>query len=303
MVAVKVLISLLPSEFCLNSEHVKSHLQKYRIHMERSKEEFLEYFRQYLKPLLLRCEGRQFNTNYVISSMKNNDLSNNLLSGLDMNTLNRSSSSRNFINNSSGFGSSLSYDTGDYTNRFDNSGSVDLDNGSYITNGNIGYSKDELSDSGGYSHLDNNNSNYNNTNNNNSNNNNNNDVSSYCDSNNNDNNNNSNNDNNDNNNSNGYIEEPLNNSAVHVQSLPRSGSVQSVQSVVTTSTLGSPREHSTNINNNSNTATYPNTNTCLDSDAATNNNTIASFGSMDTNALFLEFNRLQREADLIFQSK
>ncbi|KAJ1410377.1 hypothetical protein B484DRAFT_189163 [Ochromonadaceae sp. CCMP2298] len=38
----------MPEYTGLNTEHIKSHLQKYRIHRERSKEEFLEFFEQYM---------------------------------------------------------------------------------------------------------------------------------------------------------------------------------------------------------------------------------------------------------------
>lgn len=45
----KLLISLMPQFSGLNTEHIKSHLQKYRIHHERSKEEFLSFYNNYLK--------------------------------------------------------------------------------------------------------------------------------------------------------------------------------------------------------------------------------------------------------------
>mmetsp|Transcript_17490 Transcript_17490/g.29313 ORF Transcript_17490/g.29313 Transcript_17490/m.29313 type:complete len:247 (+) Transcript_17490:39-779(+) len=42
----KVLMPLMPEFPDLNTEHIKSHLQKYRIHRQRSKEEFVEFFKQ-----------------------------------------------------------------------------------------------------------------------------------------------------------------------------------------------------------------------------------------------------------------
>lgn len=40
----KILMSLMPEYSSLTTEHIKSHLQKYRIHMSRSKEEFLQFY-------------------------------------------------------------------------------------------------------------------------------------------------------------------------------------------------------------------------------------------------------------------
>lgn len=45
----KVIIPLMPTVAGLNTEHIKSHLQKYRIHKPRSKEEFLAFYERYLK--------------------------------------------------------------------------------------------------------------------------------------------------------------------------------------------------------------------------------------------------------------
>jgi SHAQKYF class myb-like DNA-binding protein len=40
----KTIIPLLPNESAVNKEHIKSHLQKYRIHHQRSREEFMVYY-------------------------------------------------------------------------------------------------------------------------------------------------------------------------------------------------------------------------------------------------------------------
>lgn len=45
----KVIMPLMPSNDELSTEHIKSHLQKYRIHHQRSKEEFKEFFERYIR--------------------------------------------------------------------------------------------------------------------------------------------------------------------------------------------------------------------------------------------------------------
>ncbi|KAG5186997.1 hypothetical protein JKP88DRAFT_308270 [Tribonema minus] len=45
----KVLMKLMPNTEKLTTEHIKSHLQKYRLHYARSKDEFLEFFELRLK--------------------------------------------------------------------------------------------------------------------------------------------------------------------------------------------------------------------------------------------------------------
>mmetsp|Transcript_2589 Transcript_2589/g.4114 ORF Transcript_2589/g.4114 Transcript_2589/m.4114 type:complete len:245 (-) Transcript_2589:269-1003(-) len=45
----KVLMQLMPLTNSLTTEHIKSHLQKYRLHYTRSKEEFLQYYDSHLK--------------------------------------------------------------------------------------------------------------------------------------------------------------------------------------------------------------------------------------------------------------
>mmetsp|Transcript_23165 Transcript_23165/g.33963 ORF Transcript_23165/g.33963 Transcript_23165/m.33963 type:complete len:239 (-) Transcript_23165:360-1076(-) len=45
----KALIGLMPETPDLTREHIKSHLQKYRIQTDRSREQFLEYFEKYMK--------------------------------------------------------------------------------------------------------------------------------------------------------------------------------------------------------------------------------------------------------------
>lgn len=39
----------MPADTNLSTEHIKSHLQKYRIHRQRSKDEFLEFFNNFMK--------------------------------------------------------------------------------------------------------------------------------------------------------------------------------------------------------------------------------------------------------------
>jgi len=52
----KVLMSLMPLYTNLHSEHLKSHLQKYRIHHERSKDEFLAFYNEYMKDIFQQWE-------------------------------------------------------------------------------------------------------------------------------------------------------------------------------------------------------------------------------------------------------
>ena len=42
-------MNLMPAYDTLTTEHIKSHLQKYRIHNERSKTEFLDYYNKYFR--------------------------------------------------------------------------------------------------------------------------------------------------------------------------------------------------------------------------------------------------------------
>ena len=55
----KVLMSLMPLFTNLHSEHLKSHLQKYRIHHERSKDEFLAFYNEFMKDDFLAWEERK----------------------------------------------------------------------------------------------------------------------------------------------------------------------------------------------------------------------------------------------------
>jgi SHAQKYF class myb-like DNA-binding protein len=45
----KILMPLMPHDTTLSTEHIKSHLQKYRIHHQRSKEEFLTFYDSYMQ--------------------------------------------------------------------------------------------------------------------------------------------------------------------------------------------------------------------------------------------------------------
>ncbi|RYG99142.1 hypothetical protein EON65_50580 [archaeon] len=45
----KLILPLLPPTTELNTEHIKSHLQKYRVHKERSKEEFVAFYTEHIK--------------------------------------------------------------------------------------------------------------------------------------------------------------------------------------------------------------------------------------------------------------
>jgi hypothetical protein len=55
----KVLMSLMPLFTNLHSEHLKSHLQKYRIHHERSKDEFLAFYNEFMRDDFQTWEERK----------------------------------------------------------------------------------------------------------------------------------------------------------------------------------------------------------------------------------------------------
>eukprot|EP01038_Epipyxis_sp_PR26KG_P014170 gene14170-19012_t len=55
----KLIMALMPQCSELNTEHIKSHLQKYRIHNERSREEFILFYNTYMKESLEEWENRQ----------------------------------------------------------------------------------------------------------------------------------------------------------------------------------------------------------------------------------------------------
>jgi SHAQKYF class myb-like DNA-binding protein len=55
----KVLMPLMPQDSSLNTEHIKSHLQKYRIHKPRSREEFQKFYDTYLKDSFRTWELRR----------------------------------------------------------------------------------------------------------------------------------------------------------------------------------------------------------------------------------------------------
>merc|ERR1712146_454809 len=48
----KVLLELMPKDAGLNTEHLKSHLQKYRTNRERSRQEFRLYHEDFIKKVL-----------------------------------------------------------------------------------------------------------------------------------------------------------------------------------------------------------------------------------------------------------
>jgi SHAQKYF class myb-like DNA-binding protein len=57
----KVLMDLMPMTDTLTTEHIKSHLQKYRLHGQRSKEEFVEYYNGYMRgPFASFCARREW---------------------------------------------------------------------------------------------------------------------------------------------------------------------------------------------------------------------------------------------------
>eukprot|EP01041_Mallomonas_annulata_P002481 gene2481-4827_t len=55
----KILMQLMPEYESLTTEHIKSHLQKYRIHGDRSKEEFLQYYEENMRDLFQQFESNK----------------------------------------------------------------------------------------------------------------------------------------------------------------------------------------------------------------------------------------------------
>lgn len=55
----KLLLSLMPFHSQLTTEHIKSHLQKYRIHQSRSLEEFLAYYESDIRDPLGKINNEQ----------------------------------------------------------------------------------------------------------------------------------------------------------------------------------------------------------------------------------------------------
>lgn len=53
----KVLIPLMPTDSDLSTEHIKSHLQKYRIHRQRSKEEFYTFYDNHIRDSFAEWES------------------------------------------------------------------------------------------------------------------------------------------------------------------------------------------------------------------------------------------------------
>jgi len=92
----KVLIALMPFYPNLNTEHIKSHLQKYRIHYNKSKDEFIQYYLNNIKnPYIDWVDAKEDriledNTNTKESPIKNasiievsdNDLTSDLASDI-----------------------------------------------------------------------------------------------------------------------------------------------------------------------------------------------------------------------------
>lgn len=55
----KILMPLMPSDTTLSTEHIKSHLQKYRIHYQRSKDEFESFYETHFKKQFAEWESRR----------------------------------------------------------------------------------------------------------------------------------------------------------------------------------------------------------------------------------------------------
>lgn len=74
----------MPNETNLSTEHIKSHLQKYRIHRQRSKDEFFDFYNNYMKDAFQQWENAEgwkhlVNDPPSSSSLQNNVSDNGLL--------------------------------------------------------------------------------------------------------------------------------------------------------------------------------------------------------------------------------
>lgn len=89
----KLIMPLMPKDTALGTEHIKSHLQKYRIHHQRSKEEFLDYYDHYVKESFHHWEA---NRGWEVSSRQSTprNRSNSVSSNQSNNTTTGSVSDR-----------------------------------------------------------------------------------------------------------------------------------------------------------------------------------------------------------------
>ncbi len=55
----KIIMPLMPVDKSLSTEHIKSHLQKYRIHHQRSKEEFMSYYNNHIREAFKSWEANR----------------------------------------------------------------------------------------------------------------------------------------------------------------------------------------------------------------------------------------------------
>lgn len=73
----------MPNETNLSTEHIKSHLQKYRIHRQRSKDEFFDFYNNYMKDAFQQWENNEGWKHLADGSRSSNSLpSNGLNNGL-----------------------------------------------------------------------------------------------------------------------------------------------------------------------------------------------------------------------------
>jgi len=72
----------MPNETNLSTEHIKSHLQKYRIHRQRSKDEFFDFYNNYMKDTFQQWENSEGWKNTQNGSSSSGALDNSSESGL-----------------------------------------------------------------------------------------------------------------------------------------------------------------------------------------------------------------------------
>lgn len=83
----KVLIPFMPPNTSLTSEHIKSHLQKYRVHKQRSSEEFDKFYEEFIQQSYYRWINlKQIENNLEVNNTTRNTTVNDTADTSDGNT-------------------------------------------------------------------------------------------------------------------------------------------------------------------------------------------------------------------------
>jgi hypothetical protein len=83
----KILMPLMPHDSSLNTEHVKSHLQKYRIHRQRSRDEFHDFYHDFIKDDYYKwLRNRIYSSCSSYNDINNNHISSEVITSASANT-------------------------------------------------------------------------------------------------------------------------------------------------------------------------------------------------------------------------